>query len=108
MIYRTILPLHCEQSTCTALPTPKPTPLFPNSAEFALESMQRSKLRFAPYWFVPERPDCEHSGFPDAGHRLVTMTTMLLPALLTWRPELSFWIVSFQHVPQPGPAPAPC
>lgn len=103
-----MLPDHCEQSTCTALPTPKPTPEFPNSAEFAFESMHRSKLRFAPYWLVPDKPDCEHSGLPDAGHKLVTMTTMLLPALLSVCPELSFWIVSFQQVPQPGPAPAPC
>lgn len=70
--------------------------------------MQKSKLRFAPYWFVPERPACEQSRFPCAGRRLVTMTTMLLPALLTLRPELSVWMVSLQHVPQPGPAPAPC
>jgi hypothetical protein len=70
--------------------------------------MQRSKLRLAPYWFVPERPDCEHSGLPDAGQRLVTMTTILLPALLTLPPELLVSMVSFQHVPQPGPAPAPC
>lgn len=69
--------------------------------------MHKSKLTFAPYWFVPDSPDCAHSGLPCAGHRFVTITTMLLPALLTRRPELSVSIVSFQHVPQPGPAPAP-
>lgn len=79
----------------------------PNSAELALESMHRSKFKLAPYWFVPERPDCEQSGLPEAGHKLVTMTTILLPWLETWLPLLSVWRVSFQQVPQPGPAPAP-
>lgn len=35
------------------------------------------------------------------------MTTMLLPALLSRLPELSVCAVSFQQVPQAGPAPAP-
>lgn len=33
---------------------------------------------------------------------------MLLPALETLLPEESVSMVNFQHVPQAGPAPAPC
>jgi hypothetical protein len=35
------------------------------------------------------------------------MTTMVVPALDSVFPDESVWPVSFQHVPQAGPAPAP-
>lgn len=56
--------------------------------------MQVSKLRLAPYWLVPVRPLWAQRGLPSAGQRLVTLTTMLLPAFETALPELS---VSLHH-----------
>jgi len=73
----------------------------------APESAHRSKFTFAPYWFVPDSPLCAHSGLPCAGHRLFTMTTMVVPALLNAFPDESVSPVSCQQVPQAGPAPAP-
>jgi len=102
-----MVPLHALQSTCVAVPSANPTPLFPKNAACAPESEHKSKLTFAPYWFVPVSPDWEHSGFPEAGHRLLTMTTMLVPALESVLPEESVWPVRRQQVPQAGPAPAP-
>ena len=85
------------QLTSVAVPNPRPTPELPKRAAEAPLSSQVSKLTLAPYWLVPERPDCEHSGLPEAGHKLSTMTTMLLPALETLFPEESVWIVSLME-----------
>ncbi|KAI7165327.1 hypothetical protein KC349_g142 [Hortaea werneckii] len=67
--------------------------------------MQVSKLTLAPYWFVPLSPFWEQSGLPCFGQRLLTLTTILFPALLRRLPELSVWMVSLQQVPQAGPFP---
>jgi hypothetical protein len=68
-----MVPEYSEQETSVALPTARPTPLFPKKAADAPESLQRSKLTFAPYWFVPVRPFCAQRGFPWAGQRLLTV-----------------------------------
>lgn len=101
------MPLQALQSTWVAVPSANPTPLLPKKAACAPESEHKSKLTFAPYWFVPVRPDCAHSGLPEAGHRLLIMTTMLVPALERALPDESVWPVMRQQVPQAGPAPAP-
>ena len=100
-------PLHSEQSTWVAEPMASPTPLFPKNAAEAPLSLQRSKLTLAPTEFVPERPFWAHNGLPWAGQRLLTMTTMEVPALESLLPDESVCPVSFQQVPQAGPAPAP-
>jgi len=71
------VPLYSEQLTCVAVPNANPTPLLPNNAAAAPSSSQRSKLTLAPYWFVPDRPFWAQSGFPLAGHRLLTLTMMV-------------------------------
>ena len=68
-----MVPEYSEQGTSVALPTARPTPLFPKKAADAPESLHRSKLTFAPYWFVPVRPFCAQRGFPWAGQRLLTV-----------------------------------
>jgi hypothetical protein len=69
----TTVPEYSEHETSVADPTARPTPLLPKKAADAPESLHRSKLTFAPYWFVPVRPLCEHSGLPSAGQRLFTV-----------------------------------
>lgn len=67
------VPEYSEQGTSVAVPTASPSPSLPKKAVSAPESLHRSKLTLAPYWFVPERPFCEHRGLPDAGQRLLTV-----------------------------------
>jgi len=45
----TMVPEYSEQGTSVALPTARPTPLFPKKAADAPESLHKSKLTFAPY-----------------------------------------------------------
>jgi hypothetical protein len=69
----TTVPEYSEQGTSVAVPTASPTPELPKKAAAAPESLHRSKLTFAPYWFVPVSPFCAHSGFPCTGQRLLTV-----------------------------------
>jgi hypothetical protein len=103
----TTVPLYRLQATCCAVPIASPTPSLPKKAVSAPLSEQRSKLTLAPYWLVSCRVDCEHKGFPAAGQRLFTMTIIEVPALVRGLPDESVSPVSFQQVPQAGPAPAP-
>lgn len=103
--YVLTVPLHKLQSTSSAVPSANPTPELPKKASAAPLSLHRSKLTFAPYWFVSLRLPCEHSGLPSAGHRLLTWTMTDVPALERGWPLLSVSPVMRQHVPQPGPWP---
>ena len=51
---------------------------------------------------------CEHNGLPDAGHKLLTLMTMLLVPVSGELLLYGFVLaVSWKQRPQPGPAPAP-
>ena len=62
---------------------------------------------FAPQELVALRLDCAHRGLPLAGQRLLTLTTMDVPAFETLLPLQSVLDVMRQQVLHAGPAPAP-
>jgi hypothetical protein len=68
-----MVPEYSEQGTSVAVPTARPTPSSPKKAAEAPESLHRSKLTLAPYWFVSSRVFCAQSGLPWAGQRLLTV-----------------------------------
>lgn len=59
-----------------------------------------------PSEFVPESELWLHNGFPSAGHRLLTLTTICWVPV-SGAPLESVSAVSCQHPPHAGPAPAP-
>ena len=75
------VPEYKLQLTCVAVPNANPTPLLPNNAAAAPSSSHKSKLTLAPYWLVPDRPFWLHNGFPEAGHKLLTLTMMVCAPL---------------------------
>ena len=68
-----MVPEYSEHGTSVAVPTARPTPELPKKAAEAPESLHRSKLTLAPYWFVPVRLFWAQSGLPWAGQRLLTV-----------------------------------